>query len=513
MAQLVINSDFQIINKIIKPFKYQGDMFKSIKLFFCFSSILFLTISCTDLKDEIKEAADGNKIDQSEYKKITKFISDKEIETFNENGKLIDKKLVAYIINICSKENLPISEKDIWQDKSSAPKTQSFNLNVFVENSASMDGYVAGVTEFESAIYNLLGDFKINGITNQLNLNYINSSIRSHKNDALSADIQDFIFRLEPTTFKQRRGQAGNSDMQKIINSVLTTVDEKNVSVLISDFVFSDPSGAESQQYLTNQGVGIKINFAEKLQNFNLSAIVIQLESSFSGTYYDKKITPITLPTNTKRPYYIWILGSTSQIQTILDSKILDNIKGGYLNRLVMSKIKQESSPNFKILINPKIGEFSSEGLDKKIIFDAEPSEKPNTKGLFGFDLAVDFSSSMQDKKYFLDKNNYRLSNTSYNLTTKTINDPNNISLKGFTHIIHLETKKIQDGPLKIDVIGNTPNWVYNSTSMDDSNIQTDAEEQKKTFGFKFLMEGINDAFYPKTNTNTINSLTVTIKK
>lgn len=487
-------------------------MFKSIKFSFCFISILFLTACCgNNLQDKVVEYADGNKIDENEYKNITKFIKDEGIQTFNENGKLIDKKLVTYIVNICSKESLPISEKDIWKPTSVARQTQKFNLNVFVENSASMDGYVAGVTEFESAIYNLLGDFKINGMTNQLNLNYINSSIRSHKNDALSADIQDFILRLEPTTFKQRRGQAGNSDMQKIINSVLNSVDDKNVSVLISDFVFSDPSGAESQQYLTNQGVGIKINFAEKLRVFDLSAIVIQLESSFNGTYYDKKITPINL--STKRPYYMWIMGSTSQIQTILDSKILDNIKGGYLNRLVMSKIKQESTPNFKILINPKIGEFSSEDLDKKIISEAEPSDKPNTKGLFGFDLAVDFSSSMQDTKYFLDKNNFRLSNTSYNLTAKTINDPNNISLKGFTHIIHLETKKIQDGPLKIDVIGNTPNWVYNSTSIDDSNIQTDALEQKKTFGFKFLMEGINDAFYPKTNPNTINSFTVTIKK
>ena len=33
-------------------------------------------------------------------------------------------------------------------------------VNVYIENSGSMDGYVKGVTEFEQAVYNYLTDIK-----------------------------------------------------------------------------------------------------------------------------------------------------------------------------------------------------------------------------------------------------------------------------------------------------------------------------------------------------------------
>jgi hypothetical protein len=137
----------------------------------------------------------------------------------------------------------------------------------------------------------------------------------------------------------------------------------------------------------------------------------------------------------------------------------------------------------------------------------------PKNKGMFGFSLAVDFSKSMQDKNYFLDQNNFHLNNNNYKLKSKLIDNPNDISKKGFTHIITLETNKIQDETLKIDVIGTTPSWVYKSSSIDDTNIESNPEEKKKTYGLKSLIEGVNDAFYPPTKTNTINSIKVTIKQ
>ena len=47
-------------------------------------------------------------------------------------------------------------------------------INVFIENSGSMDGYVKGVTEFEQAVYGYLSDISISNITDTLNLYYIN---------------------------------------------------------------------------------------------------------------------------------------------------------------------------------------------------------------------------------------------------------------------------------------------------------------------------------------------------
>jgi hypothetical protein len=335
---------------------------------------------------------------------------------------------------------------------------ETFNINVYLENSASMDGYVKGVTEFETAIYNLLGDFKISGLCDSLNLNYINKTIPYKKQNALPADIQDFIEKLEPSDFKQSGGDRSVSDLKNILSTVLKTVNDKNAAVLISDFVFSPGKNANAQDYLNNQGVGIKIDFAEKLKDFDLSAVVIQLQSNFDGLYYDKTDKPLSF--KGKRPYYVWIFGSTQQISSILNKKVLDNIKGGYSNRLVLQSIKEISEPNYKILYSPKIGSFSAKQLNAKIISDASASKDNQNKGLFGFNVAVDFSNSLQDANYFLDTNNYILSNRKYQLKVETITDKNDASLSGFTHLLKLQTSELRDEVLKIDLVGKTPSWV-----------------------------------------------------
>ncbi len=483
---------------------------------------LMLLSSCSSdctsfkcFKDTALEFANNdNRIDQKEFESLLEDISASDERGFaqfkNENGTIENAKVLSFLLKYYSAENLNLTESDIWQPESKEP-LKEFNINVYLENSASMDGYVTAVTEFETAIYNLLGDFKISKVCDSLNLNYINNSIPFSKKNALPADIQDFIEKLEPSTFRQKGGDRSVSDLKNIINTVLKTVNDKNAAVLISDFVFSPGKSVNAQDYLNNQGVGIKIDFAEKIQAFDLSAVIIQLESNFEGTYYDKTNNPI--PFKGKRPYYIWIFGNNQQISEILDKKILHNIKGGYLNRLVLQSEKEQSQPNHKILSSPEIGDFSRTELDNKIIKDASLSKSNQNKGFFGFNLAVDFSNSIQDPSYFLDTTNYVISNPSYRLEVEPISNKNASSLSGFTHLIKVKTTDLRNETLKIQVVGQTPNWVYNSSSIDDSNILNDISEQQKTFGLQYLIEGVSDAFYPKSSSNTITTFTITIKK
>jgi hypothetical protein len=483
------------------------------KRYFTIIAFILILISCKEFdsfnENALTLANNDKRIDEQEYQKLIKQIlssNEKGFQQFkNEKGDIDNTKVVSYLVKFFNAKKIGLIASDIWQPVSN--KTQeSFNINVYLENSASMDGYVKGVTDFENAIYNLLGDFKISGLSDSLNLNYINS-----KPIPFPPDVQDFITKLEPSTFQQRGGDRSVSDLKNVLSTVLKTVNNKNAAMLISDFVFSPGKKATAQEYLTNQGVGIKIDFSEKLKKFDLSLIVIQLHSNFDGLYYDKTDKPLTY--KGERPYYVWIFGSTEQISSILEKKILDNIKGGYSNRLVLQSIKVISQPNYKILYSPKIGSFSAQQLNAKIISEASPSKENQNKGLFGFNLAVDFSKSLQDANYFLDTNNYILSNTKYKLKVETIIDKNDASLSGFTHLLKLQTSELREEVLKIDIVGKTPSWVFNSTSNDDSNILTDNSEQKKTLGLQYLIEGVSEAFYPKSNSNAINSISITIKK
>lgn len=490
------------------------------KLYFISLLTSFLLYGCKSEfgkfnDDALAFATNDKHIDQKEYESLIEQINlsnDKGFLQFKDDkGKIDNAKVVSYLLKYFKAKKNELTSADIWQPEQQIAKGDLFNINVYLENSASMDGYVKGVTEFETAIYNLLGDFKISGVCDSLNLNYINKSIPYTKKNALPADIQDFIEKLEPSTFRQRGGDRSVSDLSNILTTVLKTVNDKNAVVLISDFVFSPGSNANAQDYLNNQGVGIKISFAEKLNSFDLSAVVIQLQSTFDGLYYDKSDKPIQM--NCKRPYYIWIIGNTKQISEILDKKILDNIKGGYQNRLVLQSIKGVNEPNIKIQSKPTFGSFDRAEIGNKIISDA--TEDGQTKGLFGFNVAVDFSGSMQDANYYVDTSNYKLSDGNYHLKIETINANNSdASLSGFTHLLKLQTTSLRDESLRIDVVGTTPSWVYSSSSNDDSNISRDDSEKQKTFGLKYLMEGVTDAFYPKTNSsNSINSIKITIKK
>lgn len=418
----------------------------------------------------------------------------------------------------CRSGSRPFAEKDAalgddgkpLDKRSASARTGAFNINVYLENSASMDGYVKGVTDFETAVYGLLGDIKISGMCDSLNLNYINKVILPQSKNAQSADIENFIEKMEPSTFKKKGGDLGVSDLKNILQTVLKTVNEKNAAILISDFVFSPGKKADAQDYLNSQGIGIKIAFAEKLKTFDLSAVLIQLQSEFDGSYYDKTDKPIRL--KCKRPYYIWVFGNTSQIRTLLNSSITGNIKGGYLNKFVLQPVKTAVLPNYKILFNPRIGDFKTGELSKKIISSASVATGGRNKGWFGFNVAVDFSNSMQDPGYFSIPGNYILSNPKYQLKPEEITVKNQ-SLNGYTHILNLQTNELRSENLKIDLVGKTPAWVYSSTSADDSNIATDLNEQQKTFGLKYLVEGISEAFYPGSNSNIIHSITITIKK
>ena len=495
------------------------NLHKESKLYFCAILSILLLSGCKSkfgkFNDTALEFASDNQISQSEYEALTEQVKASNERGFlqfkDEHGKINDDQVSTYLVKYFKAKKLAITSEDIWQPSQNGPEEKKFNINVFLENSASMDGYVKGVTEFETAIYNLLGDIKISEICDSLNLNYINDKIPYSKQNALPPDIQDFIEKLEPSTFKRRGGNRSTSDLKNILNTVLGVVDDQNAAILISDFVFSPGSEKNALDYLNNQGVGIKIDFAQKLQAFDLSVVFIQLQSRFKGKYYDK--TNAGIPLSCQRPYYIMVLGSSAQVNLILKQKMLDNIKGGYQNRLVFQQADASKQPPTKILYRPKIGNFSAKKIAKGIIQNAAPARSGKQKGIFGFSLAVDFSNSPYDAAYFLDKSNYRLSNTHYSLSAEKIADKNDPALAGFTHMLKLQTNNVLDEALKIEVIGNTPAWVYASTSTDDASIAMDSQEQSKTFGLKYLVEGVADAFYPKSEDNSIYTMNITIKR
>ena len=364
-------------------------------------------------------------------------------------------------------------------------------VNVYIENSGSMDGYVKGVTEFESAVYNYLSDIKISNITDTLNLYYINSEIISYAQSADADVIEDFINKLEPNEFKKRGGNRGTSDIADVIKSILKETKENNISILITDGIFSPGRGKDAEAYLVNQQIGIKNAMAEHLKKQpNSGLIIYQLFSKFDGTYYNKVDDRIQW--KGQRPYYIWVFGQSDDLAKLREDVPEEKFNGSGVQKM-LTFVSGDQKINYSVV---KSGTMSKKSSKTEIV-----GLEANRKGDVSFSVNASFRNLLLDDKYLLDVENYEVSD--YVLLVKT-----NVNSDIYTHTLTFKTdkKSRKNGDLLVRLKMQKPNW-------DDVN---DSDGSKcvegKTYGVKYQIDGIYQAFDKKTKTNSYTEIKINVK-
>jgi hypothetical protein len=350
-------------------------------------------------------------------------------------------------------------------------------INVYIENSGSMDGYVNGVTEFEQAVYNYLSDIRISDITDTLNLFYINSRIIPQ-----GSDIDDFINRLEPSSFIARGGNRGTSDIANVLDSVLKETQEGKVAILVTDGIFSPGNSINATEYLGNQQIGIKRIFADYLKiNPTAAVMTYQLQSKFSGTYYNNVDARIQL--NENRPFYIWVIGDVKQLcnlrKKIADDKLKDRSADHWLNVFTI----MNGSQTVKYAINPSIGRFKRSRTNTNTTI--EDLKRDSRTGKVKFAVNVDFSNLLLDESYLLDPNNYE---NSSNYTMEIRTAATNASR--YTHTLTFTADRVYVNTVTVKLKAALPDWI--ETTNDDSGTTA---VRKKTYGIKYQLGGVYEAF------------------
>lgn len=352
---------------------------------------------------------------------------------------------------------------------------------VYIENSASMNGYVNGVTEFKIAVYNYLSDIKIADLTDSLNLNYINS-----KEIPYGSDIEDFIEKLNPSTFGASGGNKGTTDIADVLTMVLKKTSNEDVCILISDFIFSPGKGKDAEQHLINQQISIKNNMAEHLKLFPNHAVVIyQLESKFDGTYFNKLDNPSHFVGN--RPYYIWIIGERDLLSNLTRKCPIEKFKGGGVKNIF--SITKEGLP-LKYAIQFGSGNFK---LDKKDPHKSIINAQKDTKGVgekkLRFNINVDLSDMLLDDSYLTERENYDVSDKDYQLEIQK----HNSTADGYSHTLKLTTSIVKPSIVTIKLKSQVHAWVDEIN--DDNGMNLTGTAVNKTYGFKYLVYGIYEAF------------------
>ena len=362
-------------------------------------------------------------------------------------------------------------------------------VNVYLENSGSMNGYVDnGKTLFQQDVYNYLCDVEISGIPSAMNLHFINSQIINR-----GSVIEDFINRLTPSSFSSSGGSTATTDIAAIFKQVLAHTDDNIVSIFISDCIFSPGSVEYPDAYLANQQVGIKKCVADYLATHSDFAILVyQLYSNFDGKYYDYQNRPRNY--TGERPYYIWVMGNTLNIAKLRAAIPNNKFSGNGVANVWCAYNREVSDLPYAIVPKAVQGDFERKNKTTMAKIKRE-------NGGFAFKITAELGvlELLLGNDYLMDTNNYsRLINKQDSDEWYISIERNTNSASPATHNITLGTNTtIPQGNLSVAIRCMSPKWAYDMTDIDDT--QFEDGNERKTYGLKYMFDGIQQAFVSRS--------------
>lgn len=499
-----------------------------IKYFFLFVFIPTVFFAgCKKDKFAIKtgEVLKDNKVEKTEWAELEELLKLPEVQEDYSDLLAKDKSVDCLKLQDFLQKNQGkkrnSSALTILQSCDSEPE-QTYSVNVFIENSGSMHGYMTGKSSFEAAVMGFLVEADYH-YKKQMRYFYINEDTF-----AINKSLEDFVNEMEPEEVK-KYGNTSSSNLNNIFKQILKATDRNEVSILVSDCIYSI-SGLDTEKLLEHEKALTQKAFLDK-QDFEISTMVIKIRSDFDGIYWfwDKshgKESGIHL--KQKRPFYIWVIGSNEAMSHFYEKMNFNKLKelDGYDNMYIMSKTGSGLPDYYTVLqIYERKGKFAPD--KEMIIGDAihgicniDPFTR-NKKNEFHFAIAVDFGDLKLDETYLSDASNYLIqSEDAFQikiLKKEEVRfegmDKTRMTGKNFSHVLLLSTEKMLAPKqiLKVKLLKQMPQWVAESNTTDDTNIEGN---ETQTLGISYLIEGVNNAYktrYPEEDSYI--SFEVSLKK
>ena len=374
-------------------------------------------------------------------------------------------------------------------------------VNIYIENSGSMNGFINELSEYQDAIQNMLAWLEYYYDTENIKLHYINERI-IFKENTTNATLLNFAQKmLSPAEFKSN-GNGASTNLNSIIRMILDATDEKTISILLSDNIYSI-SGTQTAPVLLAECKNKTLQaFLGKSKELNmqhqqsLSTTIIQLHSQFNGNYWDYKHPTgrASQQLNCKRPYYMCIIG-VNDLVSDFNNKFNVNEMNGYKNKYTLTVINA-LNPKCSVLANTyKTGRFRK--VNDTTIRDASNDKH---KDKFALALAVDLKDIplSDDEKCDVDlfevTEGYVIDEI-IKIDEATIAPIDMQASQNCTHIVKISTSNYNISSFKLTMKRMMPEWIAMSSSIDDTQIGVDADEQNKTFGLSYFVDGIKEAY------------------
>ena len=377
-------------------------------------------------------------------------------------------------------------------------------VTFYLENSASMFGYVNGATEYVDVLTELAQKPQFAKEKTPREFNFINGG-ENVKITPIGNDPTDLTYKLNKKGFSC--GDVTKSNLNEMFQIALNKAKGDSISILISDGIYDVENNSKTA--LKTLGRTTRTKFIQRLNTGDIQTIMIKLNSDFKGYYYPISING-RVQIDQKRPYYIWIFGKSQLLNKYFPEEYISEKLNGYKSMIRFLKIGNSKIPYQATTYNKK-GGFRFNSNDKNILENVESDR--NTKE-FKFSVAVDYSSLPFSDSYLNATTNYEI-NHNFKILSIENYDPDKKKIFGLklepTHIITVQTNNSPFGDLHISLKNTIPNWIDNTNMDNDSNITGNTSQ---TIGFKYLTKGITDAYEKfKTKEGLITTFTIKLNK
>ena len=190
-----------------------------------------------------------------------------------------------------------------------------YAVNFFMENSASMDGYVNGTTEFKDVLGKMI--VSSHHHCKSTDLYFVNNAVYQADGNAIN-----FIQMLNPSRIKV--GNVGSTDVNQIFRNILNRTKKDTISVLFSDCIYSVKNVTDELDNAKNATTDAFLTALKS--NPELATIILQFSSKFSGFYYDRNDVPYKC--DSVRPFYVVITGNKSALKQIYKDFKINKLPG-----------------------------------------------------------------------------------------------------------------------------------------------------------------------------------------
>jgi len=424
---------------------------------------------------------------------------------FIQNTILINLVLLFSLLG-CSSSH---QKKETADDATVKTAIKGTQVHFYIENSGSMYGYVRGGSQFKDVLEHLMVMSKDE--FGKPSVDFINSKIVT---TGLSDDISTFCLQLNANAMN--RGDTNSSDINDIFATILKNTDDKTVSILFSDCIYSI-YGKNALSYLNHAKNLTQNAFMDALKKHHndLSLVMLQCKSSFNGFYYNMKDEPKYFVG--ERPYFVMIVGRTALVRNFCNRITLDKAEvNGLLHKyMVSSQNMTLNKSNACVLTSDYtnarriIASRRGLGIDKL--------ELQQGVGPVYFSVAVDANKLFIDESYLKDTSNYVVTPSGLRLVKVDQVMPDgpaygNCVSVGFENPYYLTfctNHETVTGQVIVNLKYRLPEWIRLSSTTNDLG---SVPPYYVTFGLKYLMRGINDAFLDKNSEKSIFKMNLFIE-